>query len=304
MLAFLFPGQGSQYPGMGRDVAETFPEAMAVFEEADRVLGFSLSGLCFEGPEEQLILTENTQPAILTTSVAIWSVLDKRGRRPDFVAGHSLGEFSALVAAGAMTFQDAVRLVRLRGRFMQEAVPPGQGAMAAVLGLELGDVEQICREAAGGDVVSPANINSLTQIVVAGHANAVERASHLAHRRGARKVSTLPVSAPFHCALMKPAQERLADVLKKTRLRDLRIPLVNNVDAAETRTADEVRDGLIRQVSSPVRWSDCLATLRGVGVTSFVEVGPRKVLTLLIRQTDRSARVKSIQNREQLEAYV
>ena len=303
MVAFVFPGQGSQYPGMGRDVAQEFAEAGEVFAQADRVLGFSLSRLCFEGPEAELQLTEMTQPAVLATSIALFRILEKQQKLPDFVAGHSLGEYSALVAAGGLDFQDAVRLVRQRGRFMQEAVPVGEGAMAAVLGLKGPVIEDICREAAQSEVVSPANINSADQIVISGHRRAVERAGDLARQRGAQKVLSLPVSAPFHCELMKPAEERLAEVIGEIPFHDLKIPLVNNVRAQQVTRGEEAREGLVRQVTSAVLWFDCVKQLVRAGVSTFVEVGPGKVLKGLIRRIAPSVQTLSIENREQLEAY-
>jgi len=303
MVAFVFPGQGSQYPGMGRDVAQEFAEAGEVFAQADSVLGFSLSRLCFEGPEAELQLTEMTQPAVLATSIALFRILEKQQRLPDFVAGHSLGEYSALVAAGGLDFEDAVGLVRQRGRFMQEAVPVGEGAMAAVLGLKEAVIEGICREAAQSEVVSPANINSADQIVISGHRRAVERAGDLARRRGARKVLSLPVSAPFHCELMKPAQERLSEVIGEIPFHDLKIPLVNNVRAQQVTRGEEAREGLVRQVSSAVLWCDCVKELVRAGVSTFVEVGPGKVLKSLIRRIAPSVQALSIENREQLEDY-
>ena len=289
-IAFLFPGQGSQAPGMGRELAEHFASAREVFEEADAALGFSLSRLCFEGPAEELQLTANTQPALLAVSVAAARALGEKGIRPDYVAGHSLGEYSALVAAGSLGLTDALRLVRKRGEYMQEAVPVGQGAMAALLGMDAGTVEEICREAAGDEVVSPANLNSPGQIVIAGHRSAVERAVEMAKGRGARRAVLLNVSAPFHCSLMKPAQDRLAIDLEEVAIHDPQVPLVNNVDAALVRSATEVRDGLKRQVTSPVRWTDSMLALRKQGVDLFVEAGPGKVLSGLMRQIDREAR--------------
>jgi [acyl-carrier-protein] S-malonyltransferase len=288
-IAFLFPGQGSQYPGMGRELAERFPEARAAFEEADSVLGFSLSRLCFEGPAEELQLTANTQPAVLTVSVAAARVLRERGVEPDVVAGHSLGEYSALVAAGSLKLGDAIRLVRKRGEYMQQAVPVGEGAMAALLGMELSAIEEVCREAAQGQVVSPANLNSPGQVVIAGHAAAVARAIELAKARGARRAALLSVSAPFHCALMQPAQDRLSQDLDRCEIGDPNVPLVNNVEARLVRTGAEVREGLKRQVTAPVRWEESMRALRAQGVTLFVEVGPGKVLTGLMRQIDRAA---------------
>lgn len=304
MRAFVFPGQGSQYSGMGKDLVEVFPEAREVFQEADDRLGFPISRLCFEGPDDQLKLTEHTQPAILTASVAVFRILESRGKRPDFVAGHSLGEYSALVAAGSLAFRDAVGVVRQRGRFMQEAVPVGVGAMAAVIGLEYGALAAICEEAQQGQVVSPANINAPGQLVIAGHTAAVERASLLATEKGARKVVPLPVSAPFHCALMKPAEARLGTELAAITFSDLGIPLVNNVDSCLIRTGAEARAGLIRQVSSAVRWVEDVERLVREGVTEFVEVGPGKVLSGLIRRIARDANVTQVGTVEEVQAYV
>ena len=288
-VAFVFPGQGSQYPGMGRELAEAFPAARRVFDEADRALGFPISKLCFEGPAEALQLTANTQPAILTTSVAAAEVLREKGVAPDFVAGHSLGEYSALVAAGALRMEDAVRVVRKRGEYMQEAVPVGMGAMAALLGMEAAAVDAVCVEAAQGEVVSPANLNSPGQVVIAGHATAVNRAVELAKARGAKRAVLLNVSAPFHCALMRPAQERLAVDLDQTPTADLQAPLVNNVDAQLVRDAVSARDGLKRQVTGAVRWDQSMRVLLSEGVELFIEVGPGKVLSGLLRQIERRA---------------
>jgi [acyl-carrier-protein] S-malonyltransferase len=288
-IAFLFPGQGSQAPGMGLELAEHFTRAREVFEQADAALGFPLSKLCFEGPAEELQLTANTQPAILAVSVAAARVLEEKGVRPDYVAGHSLGEYSALVAAGSLDLADALLLVRKRGQYMQEAVPVGRGAMAALLGLEASAVDEICREAAGDEVVSAANLNSPAQIVIAGHHAAVERAVELAKARGAKRAMLLNVSAPFHCSLMKPAADRLAVDLDAVAISDPRVPLVNNADAAVVRTAEAVRDGLKRQVTSPVRWTDSMLALRREGADVFVEAGPGKVLSGLMRQIDREA---------------
>ncbi len=301
-LAFLFPGQGSQSPGMGRELAERYAVGGAVFEEADRALGFSLSSLCFHGPEAQLKLTEHTQPAILACSVACFRVLEDRGALPDYVAGHSLGEYSGLVAAGALSFADAVQTVRNRGRYMQEAVPVGTGAMAAITRLPLAAVEEVCREAAQGEVVSPANINSPEQIAISGHDGAVRRAVELAKQRGARRAMLLPVSAPFHCALMKPAQERLAADLEKLRFGDLRFPLINNLGAQEIRGSAEARAGLIGQVSAPVLWEQSIRKLVSLGVRRFVEVGPGKVLSGLLRQIDASLVAFQVQDAASLEA--
>lgn len=281
--AFLFPGQGSQYAGMGKSLYVCHAAARSIFEQADEALGFSLSKLCFEGPEEALKLTENTQPALLTVSVAAFAVLREKGVEPDYVAGHSLGEYSALVAAGALEFADAVRLVRNRGRYMQQAVPPGVGAMAALLRLPADKLEGVLAEAAQGEIVSAANLNSPDQVVIAGHAGAVQRAIELAKAAGARRAVLLPVSAPFHCALMKPAQECLAADLEKTLFHDLKYPLVNNWQAKEIRTAAEAREGLYQQVPNPVRWADSIRYLAGQGVEQCVEVGAGGVLTGLLR---------------------
>jgi len=286
--AFLFPGQGSQYPGMGRELAENFAVARRVFEASDAALGFPLSKLCFEGPAEELQLTGNTQPAILAVSVAAAAVLGEKGVHPDFVAGHSLGEYSALVAAGSLSLFDAVRLVRKRGQYMQEAVPMGQGAMAAILGLDGAVLDEICREAAQGEVVSPANLNSPGQVVIAGSAAAVTRAVELAKGRGAKRAIMLNVSAPFHCALMKPAQDRLSGDLDATEVSDPQVPLVRNVDAQVVTSASLVREGLKQQVTSPVRWEESIRRLRQEGVELFLEVGPGKVLSGLVRQIDRA----------------
>ena len=302
MIAFLFPGQGSQAVGMGKALAAAFPEAQAVFDEADAALGESLSTLIFEGPAERLTLTENTQPAILTASVAAYRVLAARGLTPAFVAGHSLGEYSAHVAAGTIAFTDAVRIVRQRGRYMQDAVPVGTGAMAAILGLDADAVAQACREAADGDVVSPANMNGSGQVVIAGTAAGVARASERAKALGARRAITLPVSAPFHCALMKPAEERLAPELRALAVNDPRVPVVANVDA-ELKTRGEASiDALVRQIASPVRWEDVMRRLVSEGVTKFVEVGPGTVLSGLARKQARDASVASFESPEQLAA--
>ena len=286
---------------MGRELAEHFACARQVFERADAAVGFALSRLCFEGPEEVLKLTENTQPAILACSIAAWAVLREKGMRPDYVAGHSLGEYSALVAAGALDLEDAVQLVRRRGQYMQEAAPAGVGAMAALLGLPPGKLEGICAQAAEGEVVAPANLNSPDQVVIAGHKGAVERAVALAQQAGAKRAVMLAVSAPFHCALMKPAQERLAADLAATPWRDLQVPLVNNFAAQEVRTAAEARQGLIDQVPNPVRWEASIRHLARQGVTRFIEVGPGRVLTGLLRNIDRTLEGFSVEDLKSLE---
>src|SRR5512140_630183 len=272
-IAFIFPGQASQFTGMGRELAERYPAARAVFEEADRALGFSISQICFEGPDDHLRLTEITQPAIVTVSVAAFRVLTEHGVRPDYVAGHSLGEYSALVAAGAISLADAVQTVHKRGQYMQEAVPVGTGAMAAVTRMPLAALDEACRDAAQDEVVSPANINSPEQIVSSGHDAAVKRAVDLARQRGAKRALLLNVSAPFHCALMQPAQDRLRPVLERIEFHDLAVPLVNNVAAAEVSSGAEARDGLIRQVTAPVQWEQSVRKLASLGVRQFVEVG-------------------------------
>jgi [acyl-carrier-protein] S-malonyltransferase len=288
---------------MGRELAEHFASAREVFAEADDALGFSLSQLCFEGPDEALQLTENTQPAILTVSVAALRAMESEGLpAPAFVAGHSLGEYSALVASGALTLRDAVRTVRARGRYMQEAVPVGAGAMAAILGADAETVADACREAAQGEVCSPANINSPKQIVIAGHAPAVARAMEILKARGAKRALKLPVSAPFHCALMQPAQDRLGADLEQLEFADLRVPLVCNADAVAIRDGSEARSSLVRQVTSPVRWLESIEWLAGAGVETFIEVGPGKVLAGLVRQTISDARCLNVADAASLEA--
>ena len=296
MLALLFPGQGSQSVGMGKALYESSEAARTVFDEADRVLGFPLSRLCFEGPEEELRLTANTQPAILTHSIA--ALADLRARSPEkvegaaFAAGHSLGEYSAGVAAGAVSFADAVTLVRARGTYMQEAVPAGVGAMAAIVGLDPEAVEAACREAAQGEAVAPANYNSAEQTVIAGHAGAVARASEGCLARGAKRAIPLPVSAPFHCALMSPARERMRPLLEATVFTDAAIPVVTNVDAAPESSGDRLRDALARQIDSPVRWVETIRRLAREGVNHAFEIGPGNVLAGLVRRIDKSVRVE------------
>jgi [acyl-carrier-protein] S-malonyltransferase len=302
MIAFIFPGQGSQKVGMGKALADQHAIVRDTFAEADAALGEPLSRLCFEGPEDRLTLTENTQPAILTTSVAIERLLASRGWQPDFYAGHSLGEYSAHVAAGTLSFADALRVVRHRGRYMQEAVPVGTGAMAAILGLDADAVAAVCEEAAQGECVSPANLNMPGQVVIAGTRAAVDRATAIAKARGARKVVALAVSAPFHCALMQPAQDRLTPELRALRTQTPRKPIVANVDAEPKRDADAAIDALIRQVSGAVRWEDVVRRLASEGVRTYVEVGPGAVLTGLVRKIDREARAVSVEDEKGLQA--
>ena len=300
-VALLFPGQGSQSPGMGLDLAQNFSVVRQTFEEADSALGFALSKLCFEGPAEELQLTANTQPAILACSIAAFRVLAERGITYSYVAGHSLGEYSALVAAGSLPFADALRTVRHRGQYMQEAVPVGTGAMAALLGISIEKVEEICRAAAEGEVVSPANINTPEQIVVAGHAGAVKRVMEQALAAGAKRAVPLAVSAPFHCSLMRPAQERLSPELAALTFKDLSLPLVNNVRAEMVRTAAAARQGLGDQIPSPVRWEPSGRQLLAAGATQFVEVGPGRVLTGMMRQIERSAAAMNVEDSKSLE---
>jgi [acyl-carrier-protein] S-malonyltransferase len=300
-IAFLFPGQGSQAIGMSKDLAEQYPIARQTFEEADDALGHKLSQLCFEGPEDQLRLTEVTQPAILTASVAAWRVVNENGLKPRFVAGHSLGEYSAHVAAGTLSFTDAVRTVRNRGKYMQEAVPVGVGSMAAILGMEFDRVAAVCRDAAEGEVCEPANINSQEQIVISGHTAAVERATKLADERGAKRAKILQVSAPFHCSLMKPAQDRLAADLASITFSKPAVGVVCNVDAALLEDADRSRDALIRQVTGSVKWEQSMRLLIAQGVDTFVELGPGKVLCGLMRQIDRSQKCVNVADEASLQ---
>jgi [acyl-carrier-protein] S-malonyltransferase len=303
-VAFVFPGQASQYPGMGKELAEKYAAAKSTFDEADKALGFSISRLCFEGTEDDLKLTANTQPAILTCSVAICRVLAEKGLEPDYVAGHSLGEYSALVAAGSLQFADAVRLVRKRGAYMQDAVPAGVGAMAAIMGLSHAVVADVCKRAAQGEVCAPANLNSPDQTVISGHAGAVKRAVELASQAGAKRAVILPVSAPFHSALMMPMQQNLEQDLRGAEFSDLRVPLVTNVDADTTTGGSEAREALIRQVSMPVRWEESVRMLIDEGVNTFVEVGPGRVLTGLLRQIERSVAALNVEDEKSLAATV
>lgn len=296
MIAYIFPGQGSQYPGMGKDLAENFPVARQVFEEANDALGFDLATLCYNGPEEELKLTANTQPAILATSVAALRVLESETNlMPAFAAGHSLGEYSALVCAGSLSFSDAICTVRQRGKFMQEAVPVGTGAMAAILGLDPEILEQVCREAADGQVVEPANFNSDGQVVIAGHTDAVARAVDLAKQKGAKRALQLPVSAPFHCRLMVPAGQRLAGVLAEISVNPLSLPVITNVEASPNQDAARVRDLLVRQVSAPVRWQETIACMNHLGVDRYIEVGPGKVLVGLVKRLAKGSLLENVQ---------
>ncbi len=287
-IGFLFPGQGSQYSGMGKLLADTYPEAGQAFDEADDALGFPLSRLCFEGPDDELKKTENTQPALLAVSIAAQRALHARNLQPALVAGHSLGEYSALVAVGTLAFTDALRLVRKRGRYMQEAVPQGAGAMAAILKLPEGQLDRILAEAAENEVVAAANFNSPEQVVIAGEAGAVERAMELAKAAGARRAIRLPVSAPFHCPLMRPAQQRLENDLRATAFSDPAVPLINNWQARRITTGREARSGLYEQIPNPVRWTETIREMAHSGIRHFVEVGPGSVLLGLLRSIDPS----------------
>ncbi len=290
-IAFIFPGQGSQYPGMGKNLFHSYPECRAIFEEADEALRFPLSRVCFYGTEEELKLTHITQPAILTHSVAIFRIMEKRVPLPNFVAGHSLGEYSALVCADSLAFSDAVVTVKLRGEYMQEAVPVGKGAMAAIIGMKSEVIESICQEASMGDVISPANYNAQDQTVIAGESQAVQRAMELAKEKGAKRILKLTVSAPFHCDLMKPAQEKLAAHLESINMNDLSFPLVTNVDAKIISKGNHAKDALIRQVSSPVKWNASIKLLNENEVLVFVEVGPGRVLSGLAKRIDSAFKV-------------
>jgi [acyl-carrier-protein] S-malonyltransferase len=303
-VAFLFPGQGSQKPGMGRALADAFPESREVFDIADRALEEPISKVCFEGSDEQLALTENTQPAILTVSIAACRALENRGIRAVAAAGHSLGEYSAHVAAGTMAFDDAVRAVRLRGRFMQRAVKVGDGAMAAILGLQMDELERICSECAEGQVVSPANMNGPGQIVIAGDAAAVQRAIEAALEAGAKRALALPVSAPFHCSLMQPAAKELRPVLEAIEFSAPGVPVYTNVDAGPVRSGDEAREALVRQVASPVRWQELVQAMLAAGFDTFLEIGPGKVLAGLMRRISRDAKILAVGDPESLEKAV
>ena len=301
MNAFIFPGQGAQFPGMGKDLFENFSVARQIFEEANEVLEFDLAGLCFNGPEDELKLTRNTQPAILTMSIAALRVVEaETGLRPSFAAGHSLGEYSALVCSGAIDFAAAVKTVRLRGTFMQEAVPVGVGAMAAILSAEADALVEICAEAAQGEVVAPANFNSPGQIVIAGHASAVNRAIEIAKEKGYRKAMLLPVSAPFHCALMQPAADRLKAVLDGLSYQKMQLPVVSNVEACANTDCTRVQDLLVKQVCAPVLWEQSVNAMIQSGVTRFIEIGPGKVLSGLVKRISKDVQLANVEDRSSL----
>ncbi len=302
-IAFIFPGQGSQYSGMGKELADAFPIARQIFDEADEALGLKLSNICFSGTDEQLKMTANTQPAILTTSIAVLKVLQQEtGLKADYLAGHSLGEYSALVCSGALSFADAVRTVRARGTFMQEAVPVGTGTMAAMLSIEKDELEDICRSAAQGDVVSPANFNSPGQIVIAGSTAAITRAIEIAKERGFRKAMLLPVSAPFHCAMMKPAADRLATVLDAITVGDMTLPVVANATALPNAAKELVRSLLVTQVCAPVLWEQSVTEMVAQGVTRFVEIGPGKVLCGLVKRITKEVEFANVEDLAGLQA--
>lgn len=286
-IAFIFPGQGAQYPGMGKELAENFPEAMEIFDKANKILKIDIKQLCFEGPQEPLNITENTQPAILTTSLAIAAILSKRNVRPKMTAGLSLGEYASLVIAGSLSTEDAIAIVRKRGKYMQEAVPVGAGKMAAIIGLKRDDIEEICRLSSSYGIVEASNFNCPGQIVIAGEKKAVEQACEIAKRKGAKRAILLPVSAPFHTSLLKPAGEKLKEEFKKYTFHDTNIPVVANVDASIEREADEIKNNLIKQVSSSVLWEDCMNTMIQKGIGTFIELGPGKSLTSFGRKMNK-----------------
>ncbi len=300
-IAIIFPGQGSQYVGMGRDVYEAYPQARMVFDEARDSIGFDIAGVCFNGPEEILNLTTNTQSAILTISIALWRVLEVKGVNSDFVAGHSLGEYSAIVAAGGITFKEAVSLVKKRGQFMQEAVPEGKGMMAAILGLQKKSIDDICRESSQKGIVSPANYNCPGQVVIAGEKGAVEQAMELAKAKGARRSIPLQVSVPSHSPLMSEAGERLRKELEMISVKDLKVPLVCNVKAKCISSSAEVRSALLRQIASPVLWEDSVKLMASSGTDTFIEVGPGRVLSGMVKRTVPEAKVLNVEDKKGLE---
>lgn len=295
-IAFVFPGQGAQYVGMGKEIAENFPQSRSIFEKADTRLGYSLSDLCFNGPEDKLKLTVHTQPALLTTSIACYQLIKEEGIKPDYVAGHSLGEYSALVAAEALDFTDAVWLVEQRGKFMQQAVPPGEGTMAAILGLDIEKIEELCKSCSDEGVVEPANFNCPGQIVIAGQTPAVEKAVSIAKDFGAKRAMLLPVSGPFHSSLLKSASMKLAKALETIEIRNPIVPLIANITAKPVTTRDEIREGLVNQVSGSVKWEQSVREMIALGVTTFVEIGAGKVLSGLIKKIDRQVKTFNIED--------
>lgn len=299
-IAFIFPGQGSQYPGMGKEFFDNYTEAKNIFDEADNALDFPISQLCFAGPKEALSLTENTQPAILTVSIAAFEALKKNGITPSVVAGHSLGEYSAVVAGGGISFSDAVALVKKRGQFMQEAYPEGMGMMAAIIGLDKEALNGVCKEASIEGVVSPANMNSPVQVVIAGEKNAVQKAMELAKGQGARVVA-LPVSVPSHCRLMEPVGKRLETELNRITIKDLSIPLINNADAKAITDSAAIKDSLVRQLSYPLLWVDSILRMTEMGVDTFIEVGPGTVLSGLVKRIDKVVKIFNVENKKSLE---
>ncbi|MBI3353780.1 MAG: ACP S-malonyltransferase [Nitrospirae bacterium] len=299
-IAFIFPGQGSQYPGMGKDLFDSYIEAKNIFDEADNAIGFPISQLCFNGPKEALSLTENTQPAILTVSIAAFEALKKNGIKPSVFAGHSLGEYSAVVAGGGISFSDAVKLVKKRGQFMQEAYPEGKGMMAAIIGLDKEALNSVCKEASNEGVVSPANINSPVQVVIAGEKNAVQKAMELAKGQGARVVA-LPVSVPSHCLLMEPVGKRLETELNRIKIKDLSIPLINNADAKAITDSAVIKDSLVRQLSYPLLWVDSILRIIEMGVDTFIEVGPGSVLSGLVKRIDKGVKIFNVEDKKSLE---
>ncbi|MBI5182271.1 MAG: ACP S-malonyltransferase [Nitrospirae bacterium] len=300
-IAFIFPGQGSQYPGMGKEFFDNYTEAKDIFDEADNALGFPISQLCFNGPKEALSLTENTQPAILTVSIAAFEVFKKNGIMSSVVAGHSLGEYSAVVAGGGISFYDAVKLVKKRGQFMQEAYPEGKGMMAAIIGLDKEALNSVCKEASNEGVISPANMNSPVQVVIAGEKNAVQRAMELAKQKGAKKIVPLSVSVPSHCKLMEPVGKRLEAELNKIDIKNLSMPLINNADAKAITDSAELKDSLVRQLSYPLLWVDSVMRMIEIGVDTFIEVGPGTVLSGLVKRINKDVNIFNVEDKKSLE---